>query len=558
MSDPIAVANIEIAVNTDSISQQMQKVRQSVTRNGALLEKNMLRNFIGITNAAKRMASQVQFALKAFTVPSMLVSGIAVKKLFSSDTEAGRLVKSQFEEVNKSVNEAIIRIGYFITQSKIFGKTMLEWLKAFADLLNKVTQRDVQIFLHMLSKALATIVLISTAIKAINFSQGFLKALNLIGATQTGSGAASGLGALLGGVGAGGAVFSLDQIRSNGPKDPKLRGLMVDAEDKRNIANWYKKFTPSDPAIHEVEEEAVAAEKALAQATVVGLSIGKKLSVLFKSILKWSGIFTLVSFAFDFVGGILSKILPVSWGIKDGLSLLGSLFKFIFNFLETLSTEIAHLGKLIFTMPGRGWSDRIKKQNVEFAKALQDIWYPDESSPEVKQKKQPNEKVISMVSREMDERIKALQNQQEAIFSIYDTETDAIMDNIKNKMDISKITDQVSKDKAKLEREITASSIESMGKISKEKDALERSRMGYSGQFVGGTELNKFQQRFQIEWTSKLIESNNNIADITQQSEAKIEETNAELKILNDNFDKFLKYVAGGLVPSDVALGLGL
>jgi len=537
MAEPIAKFYIEGFVDIKGVERQMDKVNRVVSNSGGLIQKNMLRNFNAVANGAKRMATQISFALKAFSVPALAASTLSVKKLFGSDTRAGGIIRGQFEGVKKSIDEAVVRIGWYITQSKIFGKTMLEWVTKFSEMLNRVTQRDVQAFITNLSRALKLIMEIALFVKSISFAQGFLKALEGLQRLGLGGAAGSAIGGAAGAAAGGAAGVA------GGKAIVQYRDAMKMSKAQLAAAEA-DLFTP------------------VATATVVTASIGSKLLGLSKLLLKWTGILTVILAAFDFLAGVISQI--TGYDIKDGLDLIMKTFALIGNFFESLSDTIGSLGRQIVNLFhfGKGWSARFGKEFERLGIKYNDTWGTalETESPETKalKSKEAMDKILDDATKGFEAIAKAQEKAGENAQTAFETAADQIMSDLQDRLDISKITKKVEEDRIKLEKELVDTNKSTATKIQDQKDNLEKERLGYSGQFVGGTELIKFQQKFQNDWSQKLLETNKNIAEINQEGNAKVDETNRVLKTLNDKFDKFFKYVNEGLNPADLAEGLGL
>ena len=168
------------------------------------------------------------------------------------------------------------------------------------------------------------------------------------------------------------------------------------------------------------------------------------------------------------------------------------------------------------------------------------------------------DKIVSDFEKSMEEISKWQERQGQNAVAAFEKAAEEIQQNLQDRIDIGKITKKVEEDRTSLEKDLSDINKDAGKKIKDAKDNLEKERLSYSGQFVGGTELNKFQQRFQNDWSTKLIETNETIAEINKATDEKVGLTNKALDILNAKFDKFFKYVNEGLNPADLAEGLGL
>ena len=334
--------------------------------------------------------------------------------------------------------------------------------------------------------------------------------------------------------------------------------MLFRSSEKRSQVDALRKLQPTNPYLQYAESRAVAAEAAAAGTAAAG--IGAKLLGIGKLVAKWTGILTIILAAFDFIAGAMSKIPGIE--IKSGLGLIMKVFTWIGNFFESLSQTIYTLGRMAFTLPGKGWWEKIKKESTELGNKYNATWGTnlEQESPETKalKSKETMDKIVSDFEKSMEEISKWQERQGQNAVAAFEKAAEEIQQNLQDRIDIGKITKKVEEDRTSLEKDLSDINKDAGKKIKDAKDNLEKERLSYSGQFVGGTELNKFQQRFQNDWSTKLIETNETIAEINKATDEKVGLTNKALDILNAKFDKFFKYVNEGLNPADLAEGLGL
>ena len=197
--DVIARPVIEFVVRSGQVQAAFNKMRSDLERqsgqiqtavNSSLnkvnqqsfqgLAKNAQASFSKISYSAIRMGKQVEQALRMAVVPAAAALTAAFTKFYKSNTESADKFRSKFNPVKKSFDEAVIRIGSMIANSKIFGKTLVEWTKTGANALNKLNSGDIQRFINLITSGLKLMMGLKLAIIGLRFAVGFEKTLRAL------------------------------------------------------------------------------------------------------------------------------------------------------------------------------------------------------------------------------------------------------------------------------------------------------------------------------------------------------------------------------------------
>ena len=584
MANPNSAATlyVDVKINSVQIQQELNKTRANLKNQASLISKDFIKNFNSISNAAVKMGRQVSGVIKAMTAPALAFAGFSVKKLFGSTSLAGREVRSQWEPLKKSIDESMVKIGYYITKSKIFGKTMWEWIEKFGNILRRVTQEDVQKFVKLLSGALTTLLAIKSTVMAIKFTQGTLKALEAIGAIGGGS-SLSGLGA---GVGAAGALSSKE-----------ISTRIASAKYAKSISSPY----------------AIWAEQLAAQATGAGgagvavkTGMAALAGVVTAAIAAIFGELAGIGVIINAYNGKIKQNETATESALNGLKTGGSLllqglagaWKVIEGVISAAATMVAYgmpskfgtpeMEKEVskaYNSPFQSWYDlkpiMTKKQSQEAIKANYEEntgrpFAERYSEQDYLDNKKKNEEEIAKMYYSLADAGSAyaagVTQFQKAMFRIYGNGMEAVasaegvldkygkkLEEMKNKNDEEKKVMEESikfnRDRFRKEKEIYRDFTKSISELQKEtgKGILElfkdmQEPMGFGGEYMSGTEGVKFAQKVQNDWVKREADFKKKMVDIqdkqlqaTNDIVDRLDEAVKELKQQNYYFEEDLK-----------------
>lgn len=152
----IGSAYISIEADDSKFRSQIGNIKSQIAGAGGLksgaLSNSFNREFTFISRAAVQMGRQVSSVLKTITAPVIGALAKTVHSLFTSQSTAGIQAQNKWFELNKVIRSNMVRIGEYVMQSKIFGKTMYEWVEKFSDKLKGIGQKDIQKLINLLEK----------------------------------------------------------------------------------------------------------------------------------------------------------------------------------------------------------------------------------------------------------------------------------------------------------------------------------------------------------------------------------------------------------------------
>uniref|UniRef100_A0A6M3KXV1 Tail tape measure protein n=1 Tax=viral metagenome TaxID=1070528 RepID=A0A6M3KXV1_9ZZZZ len=607
MSEVVARGIIEIDVDSSKAQRDMNNLKNVAHVQSRLISKEFVRGFYIMAESATKMASQVSAAMKLITIPAIGFGTLAVKKTLSAWTETAIEARIKFNELKASINDSMVRIGGYITQSKVFGRTMFEWMDAFSKLLQHVTQDQIQRMVNLISKFVVTLGALKGALMALQFSAGFVRSLYLLqgvglsGGTGGALQAAGGL-AQIAGAGAMGAPAIMKNLSSLGSLGAMATATKLTQDKFKTFADLQKWAKAPGPhiipasSVGELTQAWHAREQAVATATAAAAAKAStlmgKLSILLKGVGKIATIFTLVLFALEGVTGFFKGLLgwgkdmsalAASWNVLKGtlgvgaaslnvatagfgafMESLGGLVRAVatwdadafFSSLEEASKKIMlardKLGEALLKL----WNPKLWKAGQEGAAAIaegergEDVGLGPEYMDELNRE-------IAELDREMDAaaiRAEKLRHSMEHLFDPLEEETKRL----ENQLDIERI----SKDVERKEKELRADDEEIFNKAYEARRRLreseERQWRSYSGQYMGSADVVKFAQRVETETQNRQLEYQRQMQDIEREELKEFQKNNAELQELNEKFARFLRYTELGLPANELAAGVGL
>ena len=334
-----------------SVNNSFKKINSSSVTG---LERSAIKSFNSVAYGAIRMGKQVEQALKMAVVPAAALVTTAFNKLYKSNTQAGDSFRAQFNPVKKEFDEAVVRIGSYVAQSKIFGKSITEWAQTAANALNKLNSQDVQRFVNLLASGLKTITLLHLAIIGLRFSAGFLKTIEAISklgiggglASLGGAGASAGgnvLGQALGGATAGGTAIVASKLFDKTTMVSPVGFSPRSSIGKMENARWARWSNPAGKIATTASEAEVAKAAAATSAMTTGTlskfgALAKGLSIFALRLSPWiiiiAGVFSAIEKIINKFSSIESKGNSAINGFKSTWGALSKLFEVIGNDLS--------------------------------------------------------------------------------------------------------------------------------------------------------------------------------------------------------------------------------
>lgn len=186
----ISAGTLEISVNVNSrqldsqLSQTHSKLQGFAVKSSNAIKTNHIKAFNAISSGAIMMSRQISAVLKMVSAPLIGVAGKSLHSLFTSQSQAGEEARQKWAGLKSVIDENMTRIGYYVSQSKVFGKNMYEWADSFGKILSKVTQGDIQKLVDYLERIAIALGLIKAASIGIKFAKGATKFDKLFGSEK--------------------------------------------------------------------------------------------------------------------------------------------------------------------------------------------------------------------------------------------------------------------------------------------------------------------------------------------------------------------------------------
>jgi len=325
------------------IASVKQKLEQGSTAQTGFISKQYVREFNAIAGAAKQVGGQISTALKIVSAPITAGLGKAVSSLFASKSQAGEEARIKWERLNSKIQEGMTRIGYYVMQSKIFGKDMWGWIEKFSTMLQKVTRDDVQKLVNLLKDAAIAMGAIYTASKGIDLAKTGIKVASMFGG-GTGSTTANVVSNLAGGALSGAGGFAGARFNTAGLN---IRTALSGIKGPGYSGVYSQDFLPADYSrVLEPGKKIAAIDPKLA--TVVQRMNDKlAMPITTTSIVKWgAAVLLVIASVTTTMGMIANRMIKGNWNssmaesTNTGMLAIKSFFKSIFAFVEEFGAII--------------------------------------------------------------------------------------------------------------------------------------------------------------------------------------------------------------------------
>jgi len=228
MSESLMTAYIDLKVDKTSITSAMsgigpevaaagKKIEQNFTNAGKKIEQNftkITRNFKTISNAAVMMGMQVEFALKMVAAPMAAMAVKSIHSALKDTSDSTAKLRWEWNQYLISIRNSQVQIGQWAMQSKVYGKSLIDWVGVFADKLKKVTANDVQKFINALKTITTMIGVVRFGTILLKLSDGTLTILEKLIASNVASNLGGGALGTIGGGAAGSASTRIIMSRA--------------------------------------------------------------------------------------------------------------------------------------------------------------------------------------------------------------------------------------------------------------------------------------------------------------------------------------------------------
>lgn len=175
----IASASVVLELDDSKFKKSISTLQSRVEKQMAQATKSTLKlqaSFNRVAQGIDKVGKTAERFGKTLLAVSTAAAALSIKKFFDSDINP-RLT-NQFKEVYRSIDQSRAKIGQYILQSNIFGRSVLDWFKKIDSILKNVTQEGVQKFIDGLSKALIILTSIALIAKGIKFASEVGKFVN--------------------------------------------------------------------------------------------------------------------------------------------------------------------------------------------------------------------------------------------------------------------------------------------------------------------------------------------------------------------------------------------
>jgi len=231
MANPnsIATAIIDVAVDNSKINKEFAKTKTALNKNAQQISQNFRTNFEQISTKAIETTRKISENFQRAFTGMTLAGGFAVKKFL--DSAGGENALRSWRATRKELDASLARLGKMVWESKIFGKTIEDWVKSLTKFLDKLNQGDIKRFVKVFEKiaigfaSFKVAIPIMDLVKAIGELSFVLAAArqNAVGAGDVVS-AAGGISAFKGGAASAAAAVSMSKrITSKVPWKPYIR-----------------------------------------------------------------------------------------------------------------------------------------------------------------------------------------------------------------------------------------------------------------------------------------------------------------------------------------------
>jgi len=172
----IASASVVLELDDSKFKKSINTLQSRISKQVADAAKNNLKlqaSFNRVAQGVDQFGRRTEQFSKSILAISTAIAGLSIKKFF--DSGINPRLANQFKEVYKSIDASRARIGQYILQSNIFGRSALDWFKKIDSILKNITQEGVQKFINGLSKVLVILTSISLVAKGIKLASDFGK-----------------------------------------------------------------------------------------------------------------------------------------------------------------------------------------------------------------------------------------------------------------------------------------------------------------------------------------------------------------------------------------------
>lgn len=593
MAETIATAVINIEVNNKEVQKQFNQTRTSLNNNANLISKNFHKNFQAITSSAISAANRINKVLRAAFVPMVAFAGVAIKKFMGSTM--GENAKRSWNATRQALDESLARIGGMVWQSKIFGKTIEGWVRSLTEFLNKLTSADIRKFVKSLERIAVIMATLKGAAMFAGMVSGIEKLIYSLESLKRTNIASNIGGGLLGGVGGGmaakGDLFGtfLKGGGSQRSVQGALAGLLAAqaALTKtqsafsilfKTILRWASvifaglaavtgllkglgwKFSTSTTVIGRTMDLIDKVFTAIEEAFIfIGMgfeTIGASIRTLFTGE-DWTN--TINQVFKDWKKGVKGRWSskggggggdePLSRGIIDDLNAqFSSIITAQLNYLQDMQEYRSKLENALKGATTLEAAEKIRMQLESVDKAIEGRTKLFDRDIEDFKKAMGNVDDITKGSESFKNLEKYVDDMLGLLGRIGEDTASAIektMGDIEKAMDIMRVERQYQKGKTGLEGDLAKQTTDIQNRIAKVKTDMSQG-LGFSGTTMQAREGATFAAQVQFDWARKLADYNQQIAEINQEGNQKLDEIRGEIKTQNDNWARFQELLKKG------------
>jgi hypothetical protein len=356
MATPVNIGSAYIAIEMDDtklrqgIAGIKQKLNDGMKIQDGKLHRQFVKEFNQVANTAKQIGAMINRSLAVISVPATAALGKAFSSFLNSGSKAAKEYNNEWKSVQNTISASMTNIGSYVAQSKIFGKTLIDWLKTFSNVLKKVNQDDVQNLVKLLQAAAVAMVAIKTASTGIDIAKMVVKFSGTQATSSAiGSGAGSLIGSTIGGVAGGATVAAGLNARTalSGSKGYGYSGVYNTTQTLNNAMPG-QKLASIEPKLAELltkmREASIAGSGIFPRILAMLTSFGSKIKLFFTGVggvvSSWAliilGMFSIIGNVSNAIEGkpIQGPVDSIKKGMSDVFEALKSLWDSIYKFLD--------------------------------------------------------------------------------------------------------------------------------------------------------------------------------------------------------------------------------